>query len=162
MRFPSIALCVLLCGRTASPAADWSSWRGPTQNGVSAEKDLPETFEVDTAGKDNLLWKAPYGCRSTPLILGERVYYNSHISKGSKTQERMLEQERVVCLDARTGKLLWEHKQNVFLTDIVSSRVGWTNLAADPATGNVYCHGTQGLLTCFDRDGQVLWERSLT
>ena len=26
-------------------AADWLEWRGPSQNGVSAEKDLPETWE---------------------------------------------------------------------------------------------------------------------
>ena len=41
-------------------------------------------------------------------------------------------------------------------------RLGWTNLAGDPETGNVYAHGTQGLLFCFDKDGKVLWQHSLT
>ncbi len=148
--FAPLRLCV------RSSAGDWSHWRGPSQNGVSPEKELPEKFSLTRAGENNLVWKADFGCRSTPLVLGGRVYVNNHTGKGA------LEQERVMCLDADTGRKLWEHTFNVFHTDIVSARVGWTNLAADPATGNVYCHGTQGLLTAFDKDGKILWQRSLT
>ncbi len=71
-------------------------------------------------------------------------------------------QERVVCLDADTGKLKWEHKFNVFHTDIVEDRLGWTTMVGDPETGNVYAHGVQGLFFCFDKDGKILWEHSLT
>ncbi|HKB42253.1 MAG TPA: PQQ-binding-like beta-propeller repeat protein [Gemmataceae bacterium] len=136
-------------------AGDWTHWRGPTFNGVAPDRNLPDAFKTDKAGADNLVWKAPHGCRSTPIVMNGRVYFNSHTGLGNK------EQESVICLDADSGKLLWQHKFNVFFTDIVSNRVGWTNLAGDPATGNVYCHGTSGLLFCFDRDGKVLWERSL-
>jgi outer membrane protein assembly factor BamB len=85
-----------------------------------------------------------------------RVYIIGDAGQGSN------EQERVVCFDADSGKPLWEHRFNVFLTDIVSSRVGWTNLAGDTETGNVYAHGVQGLLFCFDKDGKVVWSHSLT
>jgi outer membrane protein assembly factor BamB len=139
-----------------SSAADWSNWRGPAFNGTSPEKDLPDKFSLKTPGKDNLIWKANYGCRSTPLIFKGRVYINNGVG------EKEHEQERVMCLDADTGKKIWEYRFNVFLTDIVSARVGWTNLALDPATENVYCHGTQGLLLCLDKDGKLVWERSLT
>jgi outer membrane protein assembly factor BamB len=67
-----------------------------------------------------------------------------------------------MCLDANTGKLIWEHKFNIWHTDIVTVRLGWTNLAGDPATGNIFAHGTQGLFLCYDRDGKVLWKHSLT
>jgi outer membrane protein assembly factor BamB len=139
-----------------APSADWSNWRGPTFNGTSPEKDLPDKFSPRTPGKDNLIWKANYGCRSTPLVLKGRVYINNSVG------EKQHEQERVMCLDADTGKKIWEYRFNVFLTDIVSARVGWTNLALDPATEHVYCHGTQGLLLCLDKKGQLVWERSLT
>jgi outer membrane protein assembly factor BamB len=76
--------------------------------------------------------------------------------------EGINEQERVVCFDVDTGKPIWEHRFNIFLTDIVSARVGWTNLAGDPETGNVYAHGVQGLFFCFNKDGKVLWSHSLT
>jgi outer membrane protein assembly factor BamB len=148
------ALCVFVVN---SHAADWAHWRGPEQNGVSRERDLPEKFALDPKAKDgNLLWKAPYGARSTPLVLNGRVYLINRAGEG------LQEQERVLCLNADDGKLVWEHKFNVFHSEIDRVRFGWTNLAADPATGNVYAHGTQGFLFCFDKDGKVLWSRSLT
>jgi outer membrane protein assembly factor BamB len=142
---------------SSAAAGDWAFWRGPEQNGVSREKDLPASFSLDPKDPaSNLVWKVPYGCRSTPIVLNGRVYINNRAGEGIR------EQERVMCLDANTGKVLWQHRANVFFTDIVSVRLGWTNLVADPATGNIYAHGTQGFLTCFDKDGKVLWERSLT
>src|SRR5262249_23539669 len=69
---------------------------------------------------------------------------------------------RVLCLDDKDGKLLHEYRFGVFYTDIVSDRLGWTNLAADPETGNVYAHSTGGLLMAFDKDLKLLWQRSFT
>jgi outer membrane protein assembly factor BamB len=68
----------------------------------------------------------------------------------------------VMCFEAETGKVVWQYKFNVFFTDIVAARLGWTNLAGDPETGNVYAHGVQGMFFCFNKDGKVLWYRSLT
>jgi outer membrane protein assembly factor BamB len=138
-------------------AHDWAKWRGPEQNGVSREKDLPDRFSLDpNAENSNLIWKAPYGGRSTPLVMNGRVFLIDDAGEGET------EQERVVCFDAETGKVLWERRFNVFQCDIVSNRVGWTNLAGDPETGNIYAHGVQGLLQCYSRDGDLLWYHSLT
>ncbi len=144
---------LLLSFSAGALAGDWMHWRGAQQRGVSSETDLPSDWSPD--GK-NLLWKAPLGCRSTPLVLNDRVYMVSRIGDGEH------QQERVVALDLDTGDLIWEHRFNVFLTDVVYHRLGWANLAADPETGNIYAHGVQGLLFCFDDDGQILWQRSLT
>src|SRR5207244_4191102 len=51
---------------------------------------------------------------------------------------------------------------NVFHTAIVSIRVGWTSPAGDPETGNVYVHGTQGDLRCYDKDLNLVWKHNLT
>jgi outer membrane protein assembly factor BamB len=140
------------------PAADWLNWRGPEQTGVSRETNLPDKFGLDPSKPDsNLIWKAPYGCRSTPLVMGGRVFVINSDGQGST------EGERVMAFEAKTGKVLWEHKFNVFHADIVSSRVGWTNLAGDPETGSVYAQGVQGLLMCLDAsNGKLKWEHSLT
>jgi len=146
----------VLAGAKA-PAADWTSWRGPHQNGVSPETDLPESFNLNGGPKSNLIWKADYGCRSTPIVMNGFVYLINDAGEGVK------EQERVMCFNANSGDLVWEKRFNVFHTSIVSSRVGWTNVIGDPATNKVYAHGVQGLLYCFDgKDGKVLWSHSLT
>jgi len=138
-------------------AADWIHWRGPEQNGVSREKDLPAKWSPDPKAPDNnLVWKKPYGCRSTALVMGDRLYIINTAGK------ELTEQERVMCLNASTGDLIWEHRFNVFHTAIVSNRLGWTNLTGDPETGNVYAHGTQGLLMCLSKEGKLLWQHSLT
>jgi outer membrane protein assembly factor BamB len=144
-------------------AGDWADWRGPNQDGTSPEKGLPDKFSIDPKDADsNLIWKAPYGGRSCPIVMNGHVYIINGAGGGVTDKERETQQERVLCLDADTGKLLWEHKFNVWLTDIVADRLGWSNLAGDPETGNVYAHGTQGFLFCFSKDGKVLWQHSLT
>jgi outer membrane protein assembly factor BamB len=137
-------------------SADWSNWRGPSRTGVSTDTGLPASWSDDPKSPENFLWKAPYGCRTTPIVMNGRVYINNQVGKGVN------EQERVMCLDANTGKVLWERKFNVYHTDIVSVRLGWTYLVGDPATGNIYWQGTQGVFACFDKDGKVLWQRSLS
>jgi outer membrane protein assembly factor BamB len=154
-----LPLLFLLAAWTGNArAADWSFWRGPEQNGVSREKDLPDSWSPDARAADNnLVWTAPYGGITTPIVQGGRLYFID----GTPDNNLHL-QERVVCLDADTGKLKWEYKFNVFHSDIVRDRLGWTTMVGDPETGNVYAHGVQGLLFCFDKDGKVLWQHSLT
>jgi len=96
------------CLRGELFAADWLHWRGPEQNGVSRETNLPDTWSDDPADpNNNLVWKAPYGCRSTPLVMGGKVFIINGDSSG------LTEGERVMALDAKTGKVLWEYKFGV-------------------------------------------------
>jgi outer membrane protein assembly factor BamB len=135
-----------------APGNDWTEWRGPARDGISAEKNLPTSWSP--AGQ-NLAWKAPFGGRSAPIVMNNRVYLQNTAGKGE------LEQERVMCFNVDTGKLLWEHKFNVYLSDVPPHRVGWASPVGDPATGNVYAFGVGGTLLSLSRDGKVVWERSL-
>lgn len=158
---------VALAGLTpAANATDWIHWRGPAQTGFSREIDLPEKWDPATPGRDNLLWKVPVGCRSTPLVLDGKVYLISSFGDVPRTQtqaERLVTGERVVCLDAKTGASVWETRFNVFLTDIVTNRLGWANLTADPVGKKIYCHTSAGFLACLDAvDGKIVWQHQLT
>ena len=123
------------------------------RDGVSLEKSLPTQWSP--AGR-NLAWKAPYGGRSAPIILGDRLFLQNSVGEGETRQERVL------CLDANNGKLLWEHRFNVYLSDVPLHRVGWASPVADPASGNVYAFGVGGTLLALSRGGRLLWERSLS
>ncbi len=149
----AVPLCIATGG---SWAADWPNWRGPEQTGMSREK-APIT-SWSPAG-ENVIWKTPMEGRTTPIILGGRLYA---ITPAGDVNNKLSIQERVVCLDANDGKLLWEKKFNVFDSDIVQQRLGWTAMVGDPQTGYVYAHLTGGEFVCFDRDGKIIWKRSLT
>ena len=142
-------LCLALSLLSAS---DWAEWRGPARDGSSTEKNLPVKWSP--AG-ENLAWKAPYGGRSTPIVMGDRVYLQNPVGKGETLQER------VMAFNADTGKLLWEHHFNIYLSDVPPHRIGWASPAGDASTGNVYAFGGGGTLISLDRNGKVLWERSL-
>jgi outer membrane protein assembly factor BamB len=152
IQFLSSLLGLLLLVPTAR-AADWPSWRGPSQNGVSSETDLITSWSP--AG-ENQIWHAEFTGRSTPIVLDGRVFVIGRRGEG-------IAQEGVIAaFDAQSGAKVWEHPYNIFHTTIPFNRVGWASLAGDPETGYIYAHGVGGLFFCFDRDGEVVWSRSLT
>jgi outer membrane protein assembly factor BamB len=145
---------------TASPSADnWPEWRGgPKRDGRSAETGLPVKWAPPTAANaagENLAWRVPIGSRSTPVVWGNRIYL--YCPSGDVAHR----QERLVALDAATGKTIWEHQFPVYLTDIPAHRVAWASPAVDPATGNIFTMGGNASLRAFSPDGKALWERSL-
>ncbi len=159
----------LLAAAPFALAGDWTDWRGPFQTGYSPEIGLPSTWDPSTG--ENLVWKAPIGTRTTPLVMKGRVFVFNYTAEkvaspggGVKDKAETI-QERIMCLDADTGKTIWEHNFPIFHTDIVTVRLGWTSIVADPVTGYVYLHGTQGFLICLDGmadKAKVVWQRSLT
>jgi outer membrane protein assembly factor BamB len=157
---PRLWLPVLLCPVSvflpAARAADWVHWRGPEQTGQSREANLPGDFDPSRKEKGNVVWKQPFGGRSSPLVMNGKLYIIQGVGEG------VHEGEQVVCFDEKTGSKLWEYRVNVFHTDIVSTRLGWTTLTADPEAGYVYAHTTGGHLLCLDAAGKLVWSRQLT
>lgn len=147
------AAFALSAGAVFLSASDWPNWRGPQRKGVSPETGLVSEWSPE--GK-NLIWRVDFEGRSTPVALNGRVYVAGRVGEGIDKQERL------ACFDADDGKLIWEHRFNVFLTTIPFPRIAWASPVGDPETGNIYFHGAQGLLTAFDRDGKIVWQRSLT
>lgn len=135
---------------------DWPSWRGRDQNGVSRETGLIESW--DPASGENVLWKnEELGGISTPIVLRGKLYTIVRSEPGTPR-----EGEKVVCVDAATGKKIWENRFNVYLSDVPAERVGWSNCAGDETTGNVYAMGVCGLLQCIDGEtGKTIWQHSL-
>jgi outer membrane protein assembly factor BamB len=135
-------------------AAEWTSWRGPSYTGVSAETGLVDHWSPEG---ENLIWKSDFVGRSTPVVIDGRVCVIGRTGVDSKIDR----QEVVACFDAGTGKKLWEHAYNVYMTTVPYNRVGWASLAADPETGNVYAHGVAGQFTAYAPDGTIVWTRFL-
>ena len=80
--------------RLAPAPGDWPEMRGASRDGVSPETNLPNSWKLNG---ENFLWRAPYGGRSAPIVMGNRVYVQNPAGRGVNLQER------VMALDADTG-----------------------------------------------------------
>ena len=139
---------------TQAQVTGWLNWRGPQQNGVSLETGLPEIIEASAP-----LWTAPIHSRGTPLLVhtlqGDRLYVWGYLA------EREHLREGLFCLDADTGKLIWQHLESDFLSDIVYDRYAIGAPAMDPRTGHIFWLTSAGLFSAFSPEGQLLWQHSL-
>lgn len=134
------------------PVKGWLSWRGPTQDGVSVEKGLPDTLSTEGA---SMLWGYPLAGRGTPVVAGERVYAIGYRGAGPELKEV------VAAIDARTGQRVWEVGFSDFLSDIIYERYSIGAPAVDPATGYIYALTSPGVLVALAPNGDLLWEVSM-
>jgi outer membrane protein assembly factor BamB len=146
----SIIISSALVSHAAGPARGWLNWRGPTQNGFSTEKNLPN--EIDAKKP---LWVADFPGQSAPVVAGGKLYIMGYLGDGPDLREG------VACFDADTGKKLWERLYNDFISDVIYLRYATSTPVIDPETGNVFMQGTQGILAGFTPDGNELWKHSL-
>ena len=139
----------------AADPLDWPYWRGPEMNGISREKGLPDTWSPDG---ENVVWKsAELGTRSTPIVMNGKLYTLVRHNPGTKE-----EAEKVVCVDAATGEKKWESVFNVFTSDVPDTRVGWSSVVGDPATGHVFALGVCGYFQCLDGEtGKTIWSHAM-
>lgn len=137
---------------------DWPNWQGPQQNHRSTEKNLPDSWNPAGGEGSNLIWKrSDLGTRSTPVVFGEKLYILARDEPGTAT-----EAEKVVCVNAATGEPIWEHRFNVYLSEVPDTRVAWSSCVVDPETGRVYAQGVCGYFCCLEGDtGKLVWSRSL-
>ncbi|MGE3512860.1 MAG: PQQ-binding-like beta-propeller repeat protein, partial [Vicinamibacterales bacterium] len=147
----SIGITLSAQGPRRVPVGDWPEMRGPTRDGKSRETGLIDKWAVNG---ENFLWRAPYGGRSAPIVMGNRLYVQNPSGRGAQLQER------VMALDTETGKVIWEYKFNLFQSDVPAHRIAWASPAADPETGNIYALSGGAQVIALSRDGKLLWERS--
>src|SRR6187200_1296839 len=96
-------------------AADWPQWMGPLRDGVWREDGLCGSFP---AGGPKVLWEAKCGGGyAGPAVAEGRVFVPDRIpaepgAPKSANSQAIPGTERLLCLDATTGKTLWEYKRD--------------------------------------------------
>jgi outer membrane protein assembly factor BamB len=138
--------------RPATPYTGWLNWRGPQQDGTSLEKGLPDRWAL---GGANHRWTVDLAGGGTPVIAGGRLYALGYRGEGPDLQEML------ACLDAETGRKLWEAGFNDFLSDTAYDRYAIGSPTVDAETGNVYVITAAGTFSCFARDGRLLWQHPM-
>lgn len=153
---------ILLSALTgAIHADDWPQWLGPKRDGVWREsgivKKLPAEFTYQ--------WRTPIGSGySGPAVVRDRVYVmdrqlapNTTNPQNAFSRGEIPGNERVLCIDAHDGKILWKHEYPVAYTVSYASGPRVTPTVAD---GKVYTLGAEGHLVCLDATkGAEVWSK---
>ena len=130
-------------------AAEWPQFRGPNSSGIGDGKP-----PVEFGPSQNVLWKTAVGSGlSSPIIAKGRVFLTEF--------DRPTKQLATLCIDQRTGKILW--RRTVAPAEIEKVHEISSPAAPTPATDGerVYVYfGSYGLVS-YDFDGKLLWERRL-
>ncbi len=152
-RFSIHAFCLLAATvAMAEPPASWTTFRGPTGQGLAADAKIPLTWSESK----NITWKTqvPGRAWSSPVILGDQIWFTNAPAEGHKLS--------LVCLSAKTGKKL----HDVLLFDVAEheKRFNALNSYASPTpvleAGRVYGHfGRDGTAAVDTATGQILWKR---
>ncbi len=144
---PIAAVLLLLVASPADDAADpegWSRFRGPNGSGVSTSTRLPSDFGPDR----NVVWKTalPFG-HSSPALTRDRIFLTA--ARG----DRLV----TICLDRRTGRVLWERDAPRPRAEKLDTRNG--PAGPTPATDgtNVFVFFADFGLLSYDVDGHERW-----
>jgi outer membrane protein assembly factor BamB len=148
----SISLVALCLAPLAAVADNWPGWRGPSGDGISAEKGLPVHWSWDK----NVRWKVPlHGAGvSAPVVWGERVFLTA--STG-----RLNDELHITCHHRADGRLLWHTRLfGTAPTDLYPAGGMAVPTPAADARHLYVLFGT-GDLACLDHAGKPVWIRSL-
>lgn len=147
MFFRSVLWIAMVASATVR-ADDWPQWGGPHGDCSWREEGIVDKLSEGLLPRK---WSTPIGeGYSGPAVADGLVYITD--------RQRAQETERVLCLDAETGKEIWKHEYKVTYT--IQYPAGPRATPVIDA-GRVYTIGAQGDMYCFDaRDGNVLWQKS--
>jgi outer membrane protein assembly factor BamB len=131
----------------AQNQSHWPQWRGPQQNGVSDEKNLPTQWST----RDNIHWKLdlPGRSGSTPIIWGDRIFVN--VTHGTAIE--------LWCVNRKTGAVMWKKPLGGGNRSVRKANMSTPSPVTDGQS--VWVLTSAGLLRRFDMNGQELWLRDV-
>ncbi len=152
MNVKALLVVILLWGACSNAAEDgsWSRFRGPNGSGIGQTKGLPLKW---TDADYNWKIKLPGTGHSSPVVWGQRVF----ITCGHhKTAQRL-----ILCVDAPTGRILWQREYNTQLYTQHSDNAYASSTPVVDAEGAIVSWTTpqQVLLLALDNDGREVWKR---
>ncbi len=130
-------------------AQDWAQWRGTNRDGVVKDFVAPAVWPKEL----KQIWKTQVGSGySSPVVSKDRAWVHSLSG----------EEETIVCLDLKTGKLLWsKHYPAQFTKNQYATQMGKGPFSTPVLhQGRLYTLGVNAVLSCFDAaTGELKWQK---
>ena len=169
-----IGVLALLLGLSvaALTAADsekyWAQWRGPYMTGVSNTAKPP----LEWSETKNIKWKVEIPGRgsSSPVVWNDRIFLLTAIPVGvsgpaqheprGALPQRGLHQYKVLALDRKTGKTLWEHvaREEEPHEAAHGDNGTWASSSAITDGQHVFAYFESRGLYAYDMNGKLIWQ----
>ncbi|MDR1416753.1 MAG: PQQ-binding-like beta-propeller repeat protein [Prevotellaceae bacterium] len=153
---PNIADSASAPAKSEAPKVTHNSFRGNNANGISAAKNIPVEWDLNTS--ENIAWKSSVkrSGYNSPVVNGSKIFLT-----GADEQAREL-----YCYDVNSGELLWTLTADQIpgSPSQMPSTTEDTGLAASTVTTNgrqVCAIFATGDLICANMEGKRLWAKNL-
>ena len=136
----------------AAELAHWSRFRGPAGTGVSEAQKVPINF-----GQGDVVWKTklPVSGHSSPIQWGDRIFLTGATDQGDGVERHVL------CLDAKSGDVLWDKIAAVVPGEALHKMNSWATPSCVTDGERVIAFFGAGGLHCFDNEGEKVWSKQL-
>ncbi|MCE9561245.1 MAG: PQQ-like beta-propeller repeat protein [Planctomycetes bacterium] len=150
-----LALPLALLFTPTLSAAEWSQFRGPTQDGHADAAKLPTEWDKTK----NVTWRKelPGNGWSSPVVAAGNIYLTTAVPGAGKGDYSL----RAICLNAKTGEIVWNVE--VFKEDEKNTaKIHGKNSHASPTPvvdgESVFVHfGHLGTACLKTKDGSKVW-----
>jgi outer membrane protein assembly factor BamB len=144
----SVIAALILFSSTNSFSQDWPQWRGINRDSKVTGFKAPAAWPAEL----KQAWKVTVGFSdATPVLSANKIYLNT----------RQGDQEVILCLDAATGKELWENSYAAMaVTGPSASQHPGPRGTPAVSNGKIVTFGASGILSCLDAStGKLVWRK---
>jgi len=156
---------------SVSAAQNWPQGAGPHGNWTTKAENPPTSFSVTTG--ENVLWRTPLpeSGQGSVVAWGDRLFVTSNrpwqqgakSPAGQKRSGPMGTDVIGYCLDARSGKVLWDVTLKGTRLKLYAGPFS-DSTAPSPITDgeHVWFYNVSGMIGCYDFDGNEVWTHTWT
>ena len=156
-------MALAVCYTCAANADDWPRWMGPGGDSIYRETGVIEAIPEEGL---EVNWRVPVGWGyAGPAVADGRVFVpdfekaTGDLVNNPGGRNELTGEERLLCFDAESGQLLWEHgyEEQYFI-----SYAGGPRVTPTVDDDRVYALGAEGKLVCLKvEDAEVVWSKDL-
>jgi outer membrane protein assembly factor BamB len=145
----ALVLCLASLVLPSFAGENWPNWRGPQNNGVGTETELPATWSTS----ENVAWKLPLPGQAgaTPVVWGDRIFIPA------VDGDNLV----LICAETEKGQELWRKTVGVGNKQYMSGEGNSASPSPSTDGEQIWVFMGNGDLVCYDFAGEETWRTNI-